>query len=132
MKQAENNIGLQLDHKKASDFEDKIRKIFTTLILWCIPLAFAIFGFYVKSLNNKYEPTGNFLLRYIAPLLLLPVLVVLFILCLFQIKNGISGKPILSGKVSRQPFIFLGAILFLFLSALCALIIFGIFYLFFI
>jgi hypothetical protein len=128
----QNNFNYQSNNNDNSNFENKIGKIFIWSVKLLMPLVILIYGFFTCSLNSKYYQIASFLLRFISPLLLLTVLGSMLVWCLIQVKNGISGKPMLLGKLNRQPFIFLGVIIFLFLSISCILLFAVIFYLFFI
>lgn len=126
----EDNLNPQVNYNEMSDFERKIGKFFISTVRLLIPLVFVVYGLYAYFLNTKYSGMGHFLLVFIGPLLLLPMLGSMLIWCLFQVKNGISGKPMLMGNLNRQPFIFLGMLVFLSLSIACVGLFVGIFYLF--
>lgn len=108
--------------------EQKVVKFFRLSVRWLMPFVVACYGLYGYSLNTKYSEIGSFLIRYVAPVLLLPVVGSLLVWYFLQVWNGITGRSMLSGKLNRQPFIFFGVLAFLFLGAICVAIIAFIFY----
>lgn len=126
-----NNSNQKNDNNKTINFEEKAKNTFLLLSRLLMPPAIAIYAFYFYSLNSEYDKIASFLLRFVSPLLIFPVISSFLFLCLLEIKNGIASKSLLFGKINRQPFTFLGIVLFSFFALLCALILAWIIYIYF-
>lgn len=113
------------------DIEQKARKIFKRSVLTLMPLVFISYLVFKPLLGASYDGTAWFLMQYAVPILLLPMLGTMLFWCFIQVKKGITGRPLLAGQLSRQPFLFLGTVLFLILGVVCAGLIAWIIWLFF-
>ncbi len=83
---------------------------------------------YISYTKNK--STALLLYRDILAVLIVLIFSVMLFWSLVQVRNGLTGRPLLSGKLYRQPFLFLGIVLFLFFSIACVGFILAAIYLF--